>query len=372
MIQFFNINLLLTQNLLGLLNLSFMKGISMKYSKITSPVSPDNTNDSSKDNTKNNSKTNTNNNSKDSSKLKKRKTNWHEAAVCAIQIELRDYAKLLEFRSEFVLGRNSYRIDFLIIKKLTEQPLHKNFAQNFQFYNLFEIKGIGSSIKISSYYKTVGYAGLLIDQLSTDRQYTALNITITFLSFHYPNKLIRHLVNERNLTVSKSAPGIYHINDEIFFIQIIVTKELNNKDNMHMHCLTDKLKDADLINRLIDDFKKHSDEEIYIKYMNQIANANIKLKGDSPMVCEGILNLCGTSSEEIIARTKKEQEEFYLPRINELSNSNQRLISTNEQLTSSNEQLTSSNQQLSDQIDYLKNLLKQNNIPFNLESAIKP
>lgn len=69
------------------------------------------------------------------------------------------------------------------------------------------------------------------------------------------------------------------------------------------------------------------------------------------MICEGILNLCGTSSEEIIARTKKEQEEIYLPKINELS---------------------SSNQQLSAQINYLKNLLEQNNISFNLESVIKP
>lgn len=165
----------------------------MEYSKNISPVSPDNT------------------------KVKKRKTNWHEAAVCAIQIELQDYIKLLEFQPEFVLGRNSYRIDLLIIKKFTEQPIYKNFAQSFQFYNLFEIKGIGSSVKISSYYKTIGYAGLLIDQLSTDTQYTALNITITFLSFHYPNKLIKHLVNERNLTISKSDPGIYYICNEIFY-----------------------------------------------------------------------------------------------------------------------------------------------------------
>ncbi len=51
------------------------------------------------------------------------------------------------------------------------------------------------------------------------------------------------------------------------------------------------------------------------------------------MICEGILNLCGTSSEEIIERTRKEDAEYYLPKI-----------------------------------DYLKSLLTQNNIPFNLET----
>lgn len=53
------------------------------------------------------------------------------------------------------------------------------------------------------------------------------------------------------------------------------------------------------------------------------------------MVCEGILNLCGTSSEEIIEHTRKEEAEYYLPKI-----------------------------------DYLKSLLTQHNIPFNLEDEI--
>ncbi len=57
------------------------------------------------------------------------------------------------------------------------------------------------------------------------------------------------------------------------------------------------------------------------------------------MVCEGILNLCGTSSEEIIERTRKEEAEYYLPKIDSLST----------------------------QISYLKSLLEQNNIPFQLD-----
>lgn len=73
------------------------------------------------------------------------------------------------------------------------------------------------------------------------------------------------------------------------------------------------------------------------------------------MVCEGILNLCGTSSEEIFARAKKKLEDYYLPQIDELS--------------SSNKALSSSNKVLSSQIEYLQNLLRQNNIPFELNAA---
>ena len=68
------------------------------------------------------------------------------------------------------------------------------------------------------------------------------------------------------------------------------------------------------------------------------------------MICEGLLNLFGTSSEEIIAHAKQESDEYYLPKLNELS-------AAIEQLSSSNEQLTS-------QIGHLKNLLRQHNISF--------
>ena len=52
------------------------------------------------------------------------------------------------------------------------------------------------------------------------------------------------------------------------------------------------------------------------------------------MVCEGILKLCDTISEEIIERTRKEEAAYYLP-----------------------------------QIDYLKSLLEQHNIPFHLDTG---
>ncbi len=54
------------------------------------------------------------------------------------------------------------------------------------------------------------------------------------------------------------------------------------------------------------------------------------------LVNEWIFELFGTSSDEIIARAKQEDEEYYLPKLNELSAEN----------------------------DYLKNILKQHNISF--------
>lgn len=289
-------------------------------------------------------------------KQKKHKTNWHEAACCAVQIELRDYADILEFKTEYIIGRNKYRIDLLVVKKISEQVILKNIARIFKSFNLFEVKGIGSSLNTDSYYKTIGYAGLFIEQTGEANQYTGLDVTITFLCLHYPRNLIRHLKKERNLEIKMTSPGVYHIIKETFDTQIIVTQELPPKENLYLKCLTNRLQDAELINRLANDYESNQTQDIYTKYMNQLTKANSNNKeGESPMICEGILNLCGTSSEEIIARTKKEEEEYYLPKIKGLTNEN--------------EQLTSSNKQLSSENKYLKELLKQNNIPLNFQSA---
>lgn len=272
------------------------------------------------------------------------RVDWHEAASCAFQIELKDYSAFLEYITEYVLGKNSYRIDLLIIKKLTSETIPQNIARIFKTFNLLEIKGIGSSVNIDTYYKTIGYAGLLIDQMGNVNQYSSLDVSLTLLSCHYPRKLMKHLQKDRKLAIAKTSAGVYYINKETFTVQIIVTRELSPEDNLYLHCLTNNLQNTKLINQLAEDYSKHQEQDIYIRYMQQITTANAQKKGDSPMICEGILNLCGTSSAEIIERTKKEDAEYYLPKINDL---------------------TSKNNNLTSQIAYLKSLLAENNIPFD-------
>ena len=304
-------------------------------------------------------------------KSTKHHVNWHEAASCAIQIELRDYAHLLEFQSEYILGKNNYRIDLLVIKKLFEQTIPKNIARIFSTFNLFEIKGLGSSIGTDSYYKTIGYAGLFINQTGSTNQYTSKDVTLTFLCMHYPRKLMLHLIKERNLIVEKSSPGVYYINKETFRSQIIVTSELPPEENLYLRCLTEKLQNNTLFNKLATDYQNHQNQDIYVRYLNQLTNSITATKGESPMVCEGLLNLFGTSSEEIIEKTRMEANAYYQPKLDSLTEKNiqlksfnNELASSNKELSSSNKTLTSFNEQLSSQIEYLQDLLKKNNIPF--------
>ncbi|MBD5476027.1 MAG: hypothetical protein HDR17_08625 [Lachnospiraceae bacterium] len=150
---------------------------------------------------------------------------------------------------------------------------------------------------------------------------------------------MKHLQKDRKIIVEKFSNGVYHIINETFNIQIIVTKELCPEENLYLHCLTDHLDNTKLIKRLVDDYKHHQEQDIYIRYMNQLTNANSNTKGRSPMF------------EEMMERARIEAETYYHDKI--------------EQLSSSNEQLSSSVEQLVAQIDYLKNLLNQHNIQFD-------
>ena len=272
---------------------------------------------------------------------RRHRVNWHEAAACAIEIDLRDYADMLQFLSEYILGKNSYRIDFLVIRKLSGQTIPRNIARIFRTYNLFEFKGLHSSLTVSTYHKVIRYAGLFINQLSgmDSKQYSSLDISISFLTFRCPRKLLRHLTEERNLAVEKFSKGIYYINIETFRIQIIVTRELPPDENLYLHCLTNNLQNVSLIDRLANDCALHQGEDVYRKYLDQLTAANATMKGEHTMVSEGLLNLFGTSSAEIIANTRKESE----AKINEQAETIK---------------------QLSFQNNYLKELLRKNNISF--------
>jgi len=211
-------------------------------------------------------------------KTKRRHVNWHEAAVCAIQIELRNYTHMLEFLPEYIRGKNSHRIDLLIVKKLSEQVIPKNIARIFRSYNLFEIKGIGSSAGTDAYYKTIGYAGLFIDQTRKKNQYTALDISLTFLSMHYPRTLIKHLTKERNLVVAKSSPGIYTVSKEIFFVQIIVTSKLPCEENLYLYCLTNNMPDTEILIHIAADYQEHCEQPLYSSYLCQLATTHMAKK----------------------------------------------------------------------------------------------
>lgn len=227
------------------------------------------------------------------------RTNWHSAAIDAIQITLRDHSSLLEYHREYRLSGGSHRIDLLLIHKLSDVTIPHPIAAFFQKYNLFEIKGVASSVSINAYYKSIAYAALLISEDPSVPPYFRRDISLTFVSYRFPGKLIRYLTKECQKEVAKPSPGVYTVSKDIFPVQILVTKELPADTALYLRCLTNDLRDRELIDRLALDYADHQNDPVYENYMNQLINANLSPKGESPMCCEGIFKLYGTSSKEI-------------------------------------------------------------------------
>ncbi len=288
--------------------------------------------------------------------MSKKRTNWHEAAVCAIQITLRDYAHLLEYYPEYALGKNknalqnAFRIDLLVIRKLSEEAITHSIGKIFKSHNLFEIKGVHSSITVKAYYKTVGYASLLIALNGCNPPYVRQDISLSFLCRRYPRKLIKHLKKDCGKTVANSFPGVYYIKEDIYPVQIIVTKELPAADALYLRCLTDHLAEQPLIDSLIEDYSRHQKLPAYAKYMNQLTNANTPPKGERTMYCEAIVNLYNTYTQDIAeeAARKAHEEDAVL------------LQQTVEELNL----LKAKSQNDTRELERLKALLNQHNIAF--------
>ncbi|MCR4788450.1 MAG: hypothetical protein K5888_07685 [Lachnospiraceae bacterium] len=276
----------------------------------------------------------------------KKRIDWHLGTVCAIQNDLRDYSDILTYETEHPIGNNYFRIDLLIIRRISEKPISKVLARDFRKINLFEIKGIGSSLTIRSYYKLIGYAGTYIDstwgslsrgtptilKLKTEsslsensefhinQRYTRQDITLNLISRHYPAKLIKHLENG-GISIEKVADGIYDISGETFTTKIIVSGELSPEDYLYLRCLTNDLKKADkrIVEQMVDDCKRHRSEPTYVQYMKLFINANTSAKGDENhmVMCEELFELYGTSSEEIRKQESEKLKGYYDPLLNE-------------------------------------------------------
>ena len=68
----------------------------------------------------------------------KDKIYWHDAHHEALQLELHEYADVLEFKKEHQLSKEALRMDTLVIKKLKNIQIDKNIGRIFRNHNIVE------------------------------------------------------------------------------------------------------------------------------------------------------------------------------------------------------------------------------------------
>ena len=107
----------------------------------------------------------------------------------------------------------------------------------------------------------------------------------------------------KGMPVEKQEDGIYYIKGDYIPIQILVTSQLSENENLWLKNLTDNMQGTESVQKLIDEYEKHVDNSLYQSVMSIIIQANKeKFQEVTGMICEPL-------KEILLEQMKDELEE---------------------------------------------------------------
>ena len=227
---------------------------------------------------------------------------WHPAFYAGLQIEFDEESHKLIFENEHHISKKPMQIDVLVIKKCTDDIIHKNIGRIFRKHNIIEYKSPDDYVSIDDFYKVCAYA---LFYKSESKEIDAIKIselTISFVSMGYPEKLAEYLKEIIGLGIEKTDDGIYYITKGIISMQIIVSSELSEKENIWLRSLTNNLNDAKLVDKISGIYSKHQKDERYKSVMNVIVRANREKFKEVTNMCEALREIWAEDFER--ARTE--------------------------------------------------------------------
>ncbi len=234
--------------------------------------------------------------------MEQKKSQWHPAFAAAMRMELKDNRADIEIEEEHPLSKKPLQIDVLIVKNDRNVVIKNKIGKIFARYNILEYKSPQDTMGIDTFYKVLAYASLYKVSSEKEDGYKAEDITITLVRQRYPAKLIRYL-RENDCVVNLVYPGIYYVSGKIMFkTQIIVSKNLDNNDNIWLHSLQNDIS-KETYHDLLDSIKqlKEKEREIYAEAVLQVVTtANKprieKWKEESKM-CEALAEIMAPELE---------------------------------------------------------------------------
>lgn len=230
--------------------------------------------------------------------------NWHDFFMSGLQIQLESYKDILTFEPEYVLNRQSRRIDCLITKIPGTPAVNSAIARNFRHYNLIDYKGPSESMNVINYYKVLSYAYSLPEHLGSADVLDQLSVML--VTHYYPYNLIKHFRKKLPDPIERFAPGMYDIRIEPVPVQLVVLPQLSPEEYIWLRCLTNKLTPEIPLQKLADSYAPHKDETLYQRFMNAFIRANRVAKGEEALMCEALYELF---ADELIKRELKGRNE---------------------------------------------------------------
>ena len=148
-------------------------------------------------------------------------------------------------------------------------------------------------------------------------------LTITLVTGKYPRKLIHHLKTKLRYQVKKAESGIYYVTGDKIPIQIIVTKELTEAENLWLKSLTNELEQNETAEKLLEEYSKNQANALYRSVMELIVRANKQKFEEVKGMCDALRELMKDEIDAEVNKrleiTKKESSEAVEKRINALN-----------------------------------------------------
>ena len=218
------------------------------------------------------------------------KIQWHPAFDAALQIELGDEAKYLEFESEHMLTKKPMQIDVLV-KNDKHVKIQKNIGRIFRQYNIIEYKSPKDDLNIDDFYKTYAYACIYKSDTEAVDRIQATELTISFVCYHYPRAMLNKLERDRFIAVEGVDDGIYYLLGDAIPIQLIVVPALSKENNYWLNNLRNDLKSGGEIRRFIELYEKNKNSKLYQALADTIMRANWKEVKEERKMCEALKEL---------------------------------------------------------------------------------
>ena len=183
-------------------------------------------------------------------------------------MELQEYRGDLEFHPEWPLTSEPLKIDCIVMKK-AKAVIKKNIAVIFREWNLIEYKSPGDYVSVADFYKVYGYACLY----ASFQRIPITSLTVTFVESRYPQKLLKHLHDERGYAVAENHPGIYTVSGDVLPIQVIDSRRLPADENLWLKSLSNRL-DTSAFSRINEEVNRQGKAARIAAYLDAIVWAN--------------------------------------------------------------------------------------------------
>ena len=201
---------------------------------------------------------------------KRKMIEWHPAFTASLQIEFEDEAAKMIFEPEHLLSKKPMQIDELVIKVHDNEKIQKNIGRIFRKHNIVEYKSPEDHLTINDFYKVYGYCCFYQSDTEHIYEISPEELTITFICNHYPRNMIQHLEKVRKLSIEKKEPGIYYLIGDAIPIQLLITKELDPKENRWLGSLRNNIKNQNEIEEILKEYEEKKNSKLYQAAMEVI------------------------------------------------------------------------------------------------------